>query len=58
MDPLGKVPCLQVCCCKQSVMRFGFLHTAVSALPGAEEASPEQKPEAMFCLETARASSW
>ena len=33
MNPLGKVPCLQVCCFKCTVTSLGFLHTAVLALP-------------------------
>ena len=44
MDPLGKVPCLQVCCCKRAVTSHSSLHTAGLARPSAEEATPEQRP--------------
>ena len=44
MDPLGKVPCLQVCCYKQTVTSLDSLHTAGLARPSAEKAAPEGKP--------------
>lgn len=53
MDPLGKVPCLQVCCCKQTVTSFGSLHTTGVARPSAKETTPEQKPRCASEMATA-----